>query len=188
MLLTLGIALWAVAHLFVRLGADARAKLIASLGMLPYKGLFAVVIVAALVLIVKGWQAMGPGMLWTPPAGLRHATMGLMPLAVILFFSARLPTDIKQVIRHPQLSGVKLWAVAHLLSNGETRSMLLFGGLLAWAVVEVILINKRQGPRVKPPRVGLVKTTVSLLIGLLLTGVLMYAHPWFAGVAVMAHG
>lgn len=188
MLLTLGIALWAVAHLFVRLGAGAREKLIATLGMLPYKGLFSLVIVAALVLIVKGWQAMGPGMLWVPPAGLRHVTMALVPLAVILFFSARLPTDIKQVIRHPQLTGVKLWAVAHLLSNGEARSVLLFGGLLAWAVVEVIVINKRQGPRVKPPRVGTVKTVVSLLIGLVLSAVLIWAHPWFAGVAVIAHG
>src|SRR5690606_9302089 len=129
-----------------------------------------------LVLIVLGWRATPPTALWSPPAGMRHATMTLMPFAVILFISARAPTDIKRFIRHPQLTGVKLWAVAHLLSNGETRSVILFGGLLAWAVLEVIFINRRDGAWVKPAPVGGLKTAISALIGLIATGVLVWAH------------
>lgn len=188
MLLILGVLLWSLAHLFVALGREARGTLIAGIGQGPYKLLFSATIVASLVLIVMGWKAMPPTALWLPPPGMRHATMTLMPIAVILFLSARLPTDIKQVIRHPQLTGVKLWAVAHLLSNGETRSVILFGGLLAWAVMEVIFINRRDGARVKPAPVGALRTTISALIGLLVTGLLVFGHPWFAGLPVMTRG
>jgi uncharacterized membrane protein len=188
MLLTLGVLLWAVVHLFVALAPDARAALIGRIGLNPYKGLFSLALVAALVLIVLGWKSMPPTSLWLPPPGMRHATMLLMPFAVILFISARAPSDIKQIIRHPQLTGVKLWAVAHLLSNGETRSIILFGGLLAWAVLEVIFINRRDGARVKPAPVGALKTTITVVVGLLITGVLIYAHPWFAGMPVFMRG
>lgn len=186
MLLLAGVLLWAVTHLFVSVGAPARGGLIAALGLGPYKALFALTLVVALGLIVMGWRSMPPASLWLPPAGMRHATMALMPFAVILFISARAPTDIKQFIRHPQLTGVKLWAVAHLLCNGETRSVLLFGGLLAWAVLEVIFINRRDGAWKKPAPVGMARTLVSAAIGLAVTAVLVFGHPWFAGMPLMA--
>lgn len=185
-LLVLGILLWSGTHLFVALGQEQRARIVAGIGLRPYKILFALTLVVALVMIVLGWRSTPPTALWLPAPGLRHLTMTLMPIAVILFLSARLPTDIKQFIRHPQLTGVKLWAVAHLLSNGETRSVVLFGGLLAWAVLEVIFINRRDGARVRPPRVGALRTVTSALIGLLVTGVLVFAHPWLAGLPVVA--
>lgn len=185
LLLVLGVLLWSGTHLFVALATQRRAALIARIGLNPYKGLFSLTLVVALVLIVMGWRSTPVTSLWLPPAGMRHLTMTLMPLAVILFISARMPTDIKQIIRHPQLTGVKLWAVAHLLTNGETRSVVLFGGLLVWAVLEVIFINRRDGARVKPPKVGALRTTIGALIGLLVTGVLVFAHPWFAGLPVM---
>ncbi|MEQ1438841.1 NnrU family protein [Fontimonas sp. SYSU GA230001] len=185
LLLIAGIALWAATHLFKSIGADARAGLIGRIGEMPYKGLFSLLIVAALVLIVAGWKSTLPTALWHPPAFLRHVTMLLMPFAVILFISARAPTDIKQFIRHPQLTGVKLWAVAHLLSNGEVRSVVLFTGLLAWAVLEVIFINRRDGAWKKPAPVGAAKTAISAAIGLVLTAVLVYSHVWIAGVPLM---
>lgn len=188
MLLVTGLLLWSAAHLFRRLGADARGQLIARLGPQPYRGLFSLVIVASLVLIVMGWKAMPPEALYRPPAFLRHVTMLLMPFAVILFTASRAPTDLKQLIRHPQLTGVKLWALAHLLSNGETRSVILFGGLLAWAVIEVIVINRHEGAWNKPAPVGAPKTAVSTVVALLITGLLIYAHPWFAGMPLFARG
>lgn len=186
LLLVLGVLLWSGTHLFVASAPAQRARLVARIGLRSYKGLFAVTIVASLVLIVLGWRSTPPTSAWVPPGGMRHLTLALVPLAVILFTSSRAPTDIKQYIRHPQLTGVKLWAVAHLLSNGETRSIVLFGGLLAWAVIDVIFINRRDGARVKPPRVGALPTLISALVGLLVTGVLVFAHRWFAGVPVIA--
>ncbi|MDD3764013.1 MAG: NnrU family protein [Nevskiales bacterium] len=188
MLLTLGVLLWAATHLFVSVGAAQRARIIGAIGVWPYKGLFALVLVGALALIVTGWKAMPPTALWNPPGGMRHLTMLLMPFAVILFFSARMPTDIKRLIRHPQLTGVKLWAFAHLLSNGETRSVILFGGMLAWAVLEVIFINRRDGARVRPEPVGLARTVISAVIGLILTAVLVWGHPWFTGMPIIPAG
>lgn len=185
-LLVLGILLWSLTHLFVSLGVETRSAVIGRIGLNPYKGLFSVLIVAALAMIVLGWRSMPATSLWLPPPGMRHATMTLMPFAVILFLSARAPTDIKRFIRHPQLTGIKLWAVAHLLSNGETRSVILFGGLLAWAVLEVIFINRRDGAWIKPAPVGGLKTTISALIGVLVTGLLLWGHPWFTGMPVFA--
>jgi uncharacterized membrane protein len=188
LLLVAGLLLWSATHLFSSAGRDARAALVARIGLNPYKGLYSLMLVLSLVLIVMGWRSTPPISVWLPPAGMRHLTMALVPIAVILFISARAPTDIKQFIRHPQLTGVKLWAVAHLLTNGEQRSIVLFGGLLAWAVLEVIFINRREGARVKPPRVGLAKTLVSAVIGLMIAALLIVAHPWIAGQPVMALG
>lgn len=188
MLLALGILLWASVHLFVTLGANARAQVIAKIGLGPYKGMFSLALIGAIVLMVMGWKSMPADALYVPPAALRHVTMLLMPFALILFLAARAPTDIKQVMRHPQLTGVKLWAVAHLLSNGETRSVILFGGLLAWAVAEVIVINRRDGAWMKPAPVGVAKTVVSTVIALALTAALIYAHPWFSGMPLFARG
>lgn len=184
-LLILGIALWSATHLSLAVTPALRTQLIGKLGEGPYKGLFSLTLLAALGLIIFGWRAISPEGFYQPPAGLRSVTLLLMPIAAILFFSAQLPTDIKRWIRHPQLTGVKLWAFAHLLSNGETRSMVLFGGLLAWAIAEVILINRRDGRWIKPASVGALKTSISVVIGLALTAVLMFAHPWFTGRAVV---
>ncbi len=186
MILIIGLALWASTHLFVSCCAEQRTALISRLGLYPYKGLFSLTLVLALILIVMGWRSTPAISLWVPPAGMRHLTMLLVPIAVILFFAARMPTDIKQWLRHPQLTGVKLWALAHLLSNGETRSLILFGGLLAWAVLEVIFINRRDGARVKPEPVGIAKTLVQAVIGLLISAALIFAHPWFAGMPVIS--
>jgi uncharacterized membrane protein len=98
LLLILGVLLWAGAHLFIALAPDARRALIGRLGAGPYKGLFSLVLVAALVLIVFGWRSTPPASLWLPPPGMRHATMLLVPIAVILFISARAPTDIKRLV------------------------------------------------------------------------------------------
>lgn len=188
LLLTLGVLLWSLVHLYKSVGHSHRAGVVASMGEMPYKGVFSLLIVASLVMIVMGWKSAPPTSLWLPPVGMRHATLLLVPIAVILFISARAPTDIKQFIRHPQMIGVKLWALAHLLANGETRSIILFGGLLAWAVLEVIFMNRRDGAWVKPARVGALKTTITAVIGLVLAFGLMMGHRWFTGMPVFAVG
>lgn len=186
MLFVLGLLLWSGLHLTTVLAVDARARVVARLGKQPYRGLFSLAMVMSLTLIVVGWRSMPPTLLWLPPAGMRHVTMALVPIAVILFLSSRMPSDVRRWVRHPQLTGVKLWAVAHLLSNGETRAVLLFGGLLAWAVVEVILLSRRDGAWVKPEAVGLPKTLASIGFGILVAVVLVFAHPYFTGRQLLA--
>lgn len=187
MLLILGLLLWSLVHLSVAVVPGMRQNLISRLGNGPYRGLFSLLIVGALVLIVVGWKQFPAGQLYIPPAGLRHATMSLMPIALILFVAAKFPSNIHRVIRHPQMVAVKTWALAHLLSNGEWRSVVLFGGLMAWAVAETIFINRRDGARVKPEPSGAGRVIATVVIGLLLTAVVMGIHPWIAGVAILPH-
>ncbi len=186
MLLILGLLLWSLVHLSVAVVPGLRQNLMNRLGAGPYRGLFSLVIVASLVLIVMGWKQFPGGQLYIPPAGLRHATMSLMPIALILFVASKFPSDIRRVIRHPQMVAVKTWALAHLLSNGETRSVILFGGLMAWAVAETIFINRRDGARIKPEPTGVGRVVATVVIGIVVTGVVMFVHPWISGVAIMS--
>jgi uncharacterized membrane protein len=140
-LVILGLVLWAAAHLFKRL-APARREALGN----PGKGLVALGVLAGLVLMVIGYRGAEGYDLWAAPAWLRHVNNLLMLLAAYLFVASDLKTAVTRVIRHPQLTAVKTWAVAHLLVNSDPVSLVLFGGLLAWAVVEVILIN-RATPR-----------------------------------------
>jgi uncharacterized membrane protein len=187
-LLVAGVLLWSIVHLFPALATHRRQALMARLGNGPYRGLFALLIISSTVCIVLGWRSTAPVAVYTPPPGMRPVTLGLMVVALILFVSARAPTDLKQFIRHPQLTGVLTWAIAHLLSNGDSRSLVLFGGIGLWTIVEMIAINARDGRWCKPEPVGAVRSCVPVLIGAIAWIVLGVAHPWFAGVPVFVRG
>jgi uncharacterized membrane protein len=148
--LALGVLLWSFAHLIPSLFAGPRRKLVARFGENAYKGIFLLLMVLAVYLLVSGWKAAVPEAVYLPPAWGRHLTLALMLLAFILFFAPYPPNNIKRTLRHPQLTGVALWGAGHLLANGEARSILLFGGFAAWAVIEMLLINRRDGAWVKP--------------------------------------
>lgn len=184
-MLIAGIVLWSGVHLFPAFAASHREALIARIGRGPYRGLFSLGIVAALVLIVLGWRATAPVAVYATPLALRPLTLVLMYFALVLFFSSRVPTDTKRWLRHPQLTGVILWAVAHLLTNGEARSLVLFGGIGLWAAVEILAIGRREGAWRKPAPVGLPRSLLPLAIGAVAWLVLGLAHRWIGGVPVL---
>lgn len=172
-LLILGLALWTFAHLFKRLAPARRA----ALGD-PGKGLVALGVLAGVVLMVIGYRGTEGYDLWTGPAWLRHLNNLLVLVAVYLFAASGMKTAITRVIRHPQLTAVKAWALAHLLVNTDPASLVLFGGLLAWAVVEVILIN-RSSPRPAPnPPAPAGKEAGALIGAALVTGAIGWVHGW----------
>src|SRR5215472_13519316 len=128
--LVLGLAIFLGAHLFVS-RRKARAALIAHIGERPYKALFALVALTGLAAIVEGfglYRTSGYIDVWTPPSWMRHVTVALVWPAAILVTAAYIPGDIKRTLKHPLLAGVKLWAFAHLLSNGDLGGIILFGG------------------------------------------------------------
>jgi len=149
-LLIIGLALWWVGHLFPIYRRADRARLIARLGERPYKGLFVLVSIAAIALMVIGYRRAEFVNLWYPPAWTVHLNTLLMLLAVALMAARDFRSGLRRYIRHPMLTGVKTWAVAHLLVNGDLASVVLFGGMLGWAVVAVIGSNRRDGAWVKP--------------------------------------
>jgi uncharacterized membrane protein len=176
LLLILGLLLWSLAHLFRRLAPDARARL----GEGPGKGLVALGILAGLVLMVVGYRAAPTILLYTTPAWTIHLNNLLMLVAVFFLGISGAKGRLAARFRHPMLASVKIWALAHLLVNGDLASILLFGGLLAWAVVEVIVINKSTGWT--PPAPGPVANDVKLGVGALLIYAAIAGIHWWLGV------
>jgi len=172
-LMILGLVLWAAAHLFRRL-APARRAALGNAG----RGIAAAAILASVVLMVLGYRGAAFIPVWTPPAFLTHLNNLLMLLAFYFFAASGLRTRITRVVRHPQLTGFKTWAVAHLLVNGDLASILLFGGLLAWAVASVILINRAQPAWTRPAPAGTAAEVKAVVGTLVVTGAVMGIHYW----------
>jgi uncharacterized membrane protein len=172
-LIILGLILWWGAHLFKRLAPGPRARL----GD-PGKGLVALALLASVVLMVMGYRGNTAPDLWYPPAFLTHVNNLLMLLAVYLYAASGMKTRITRVIRHPQLTGFKTWAVAHLLVNGDLASVILFGGLLAWAVVAVIQINRAEPVWTRPEPAPVGKEAGAVLGAVVVTGVIGLVHNW----------
>ena len=141
-MLGLGLTFFIAIHLLPSF-KNLRTTLVARLGELKYKGIFSVISLLSFVLIVIG-KANAPFIeVWQPPQMFSVATKLLMLPALIFLVAAYLPSNFKQNIRHPMLISVKIWALAHLLINGDLASMMLFGGFLAFAVIMMISANKR---------------------------------------------
>jgi uncharacterized membrane protein len=151
-----GLIVFLGAHVFVSL-RGRREALIAAIGTGPYKGLFSLVAIVGLVLIGYGfarYRAEGLIVLWYPPAWTRHIVVALMWPASIAVVAAYVPGDIKRVLKHPLLVGVKLWAFAHLCANGDLGGIILFGAVLAWAVYDRISLKHRTDAGAPPILVG----------------------------------
>jgi uncharacterized membrane protein len=168
---------------------DLRGKLIAMVGEGFYKVAYALVSVVGLVLIVWGfadYRATGWVDVWFPPKSFRHITAALMLPAVILVVASYIRGRIFTTLKHPMLAGVKLWAAAHLLANGDLGSIILFGSFLAWAVFDRISLKRRADPGAPPIPVGgagndLIAVAVGVVAYLALAFVF---HPVVIGVPV----
>ena len=141
-LILLGLIIWTAAHFWKRLAPAHRAS-VGDKG----KGIVAFASVVGIVVMVIGYRGATGEFYWGRSPAMTGINNLLMLLSVYLFAASGAKTRITRFIRHPQLMAVKVWAVAHLLVNGDTPSFLLFGGMLAWAVVQMVLINRAEGPR-----------------------------------------
>jgi len=184
-LLILGLVLWTCIHFFPSIAIGARENIISKLGLGPYKGLFAILIVSSVVLIVFGWRSVEPADVYLPLSWGRHVTFLLVLLTFILFFAARRKTNIKRILRHPQLTGLVLWSIGHLIANGDNRSLILFSWLGVWAVLEMIMISRREGDWVKPESVSVKNDVITIIGGCVLYVILFLAHPYLAGIKLI---
>ena len=170
--LILGLVLWIGAHLFKRL-MPARRAAMANAG----KGLVTVLSLAGLVLMIWGYRQAETIDLWYPPGWTVHLNNLLMLVAVFFLGVGHSKGRLRSRFRHPMLASVKIWALAHLLVNGDLASVILFGGLLAWAVVSVILINRAEPwvPKTPgEPKRDVVLVVLTLVFFAVITGV----HAW----------
>lgn len=181
-----GLIVFLGAHTFVTFRA-ARGAAIARLGH-GYRALFALVSLIGLALIVGGfalYRANAWIQVWSPPAFMRHITIGLMLLAVILFVAAFIPSHIKAKAKHPMLAGVKTWALAHMISNGELGEIVLFGSFLAWGVYARIAAKRRGDTSTTTAPAGWTNDAIIVALGIVIYLALGYAfHPIVIGVPV----
>lgn len=171
LLLIIGVALWSLAHLFKRL-APARRAAMGEKG----KGPVALALLVSLVLMVIGYRMVDWGYLWGRSPALVGINNLLMLFSVYLFAASGMKTWITSKIRHPQLTAVKVWALAHIIVNGDMASFVLFGGLMAWAVVEMIVINRADRPAKATGPFAAKKEVMALVGTLIVFGVIAGAH------------
>jgi len=188
-ILILGLAVFLATHVFVSF-REARSSVIERVGMPVYRGLFAIVSLAGLALIIWGYaqyRAHDLVQLWTPPAFMRHSTIGLVLFAMLFVVAAFFPSHIKTRLKHPMLAGVKTWALAHLLSNGDLGSVLLFGTFLAWGVYARVAAKRRGdiGAAAKPAPDGWTNDIIVVVLGAAVFLALgFWFHPYVIGVPV----
>ncbi len=190
--LALGLALFIGIHLLTT-QTDLRHGLIGRMGEGAYKGVYSLLSAAGLALIIYGFhkaQVM-PGknpVLWSPPHWGRHVTMLLMLPVFPLLFAAYLPGRISATIRHPMITAVKFWALAHLFVRGDAASLLLFLGLLAWAVYDRISLKHREAAGLVQIKGGPVRNDLTAVVaGLVLYAIFVkWGHAFLIGVPLMA--
>ena len=183
-LLVSGLTLFVVLHLIPSV-PPLRAGLVARMGDMPYRGAFSIVAFASLVMVVWGYSAIPFEPVYSPPSWGRHAAMGLVPVALVLFAAANMPTHIRAVVRHPMLLGLLVWALAHLAANGDLRSVVLFGAFAGFAVVAAVsAVARGKGPdRDKAPRLGM--DAAAIVSGAIVAGLLAYFHAALFGMPVI---
>jgi uncharacterized membrane protein len=182
----LGLVIFLGAHVFVTM-RDRRAVLVAKLGEWPYRGLFSLVSIVGIVLIAYGfasYRAAGLIVVWNPPSWTRHIVEALMWPASIMIVAAYIPGNIKRVLKHPMLTGVKTWAFAHLCANGDLGGMILFGSVLAWAVYDRITLKRRSDAGSPPiPVGGTTNDLIAIIVGTIVYFALGFVfHPVVIGV------
>jgi len=185
-LLIAGLVVFLGAHIFVSF-RETRAAAIARYGH-GYRALFALTSAIGLVLIIWGYahyRATGWIQIWTPPAFMHHITIGLMLISVILVTATYIPSHIRTKAKHPMLAGIKMWAFAHLLSNGDLGSILLFGSFLAWGVYARIAAKRRGDVGKTDAPAGWGNDVIVVVLGVAIFLALGYAfHPFVIGVPV----
>ncbi|GAB5483306.1 MAG: NnrU family protein [Parasphingorhabdus sp.] len=180
-----GVLLWSIVHLVKSVAPGLRTNIRAKIGEGPHQGLVALLIIAAIALMVYGWRTAQYEFVYDPPTWGRHLNMLLMVFAIFLFGAAQGKSQIKQFIRHPMLTGMLLWAAGHLLANGDSRSVVLFGGLGLWALISIFTVSRNEGAWEKPTETATVRREMlGFVIALVLYAILFGMHRFYAGVAL----
>ncbi len=175
--LAFGVLLWSVVHLFSAVAVGGRKTLINRMGENPYKGIYALLLILSLYLIISGWGSTVPEQIfYNAPDWGGYAAGLLVFVGFILFIAPYPPNNFKRILRHPQLISVVCWGAGHLLAIGSPRSIVLFGGLTAWALVEIVMINRRDGEWIKPDKVSHMKDLSLVLFGSLAFAVFLFTH------------
>ena len=169
-LILLGLILWSGSHFWKRAAPDSRAAM-GDKG----KMVVAVLSVLAIVLMVIGYRMADGTVYWGKTPAMTGINNLLVLFAFYLFAASGKGTRVTKLIRNPQLTAVAVWAVAHLLVNGDTPSFLLFGGMLVWSLAEIAVLNRAAGPRgayhAPPVKSEIIAVVATLLVFAVVAGI-----------------
>lgn len=190
-LLIVGLLVFLGVHSTRMIAGNWRERMISRIGVGPWKGLYALLSIAGLVAIVIGYgqTRADPVHVWAPPLWTAHLAIALTLPAFVLLVAAYVPRNrLRAWLGHPMLAGVKLWALAHLISNGRLGDIVLFGAFLAWAVADFVVSRRRDRARGTGPAPGrLLGDVLTVVIGLALWALFAYwLHALWIGVDPMA--
>ena len=192
LVMVIGLILFFAIHL-VPANVELKNGLIARFGAVGYKAIFGVSSLVGLALIVLGFYKLQlhPGknpILWDPPTWSRHLALALMLPAMIALVATYIPSHIHVILKHPMLVAIKIWALAHLLANGDLAALVLFGSFLAFAVFDRISVKKRGdlGPLGKGSGPWINDVIVVVLGVALYALIVLYLHQLVIGVSPMA--
>ena len=183
-----GLVIFFAAHSVSIVNEPLRDRMAARLGELRWQGLYALVSAVGFALIVWGYglARQDPVLLYLPPVWMRHLAMLLLLPVFPLLFATYLPGRIQARARHPMLLATKLWAVAHLLVNGMLADVLLFGGFLAWAVVDRISMKRRIQRAIPGPAPSKWNDAVAVIGGLAVyVAFVLWLHGWLIGMPLL---
>ncbi len=178
--LILGLGLFTFAHLAHRIVPD----FVKGIPTVPRKIVIALILIFSVWLMIKGYPMASAETLWSAPQSVRHIGFAAIVLAFILYVGSYPGSALRARVRHPQLTGFKIWAVVHLIVNGDVRSVVLFGGLLAWAVAEVVVLNRASGkPALPHASDNVIIAWAAIPVGLAAWVLFFAGHAWLIGVS-----
>ncbi len=177
----LGIGLFFGSHVIPSL-PSVRDRLIDRMGNNRYMGAYSLVALSGLILIAIGYSRMDYQELWPSPVWASHLALTVMPIVFVLQVAAELKGHIRKKIKHPMIIGILLWAVVHLVNNGDRASLYLFGSFALFSVFSIISSNRRG----KLPSYATAKTKhdiIAVVIGVVLFVGVLWGHEFLFGVA-----
>jgi uncharacterized membrane protein len=189
LLLILGLVAFLGVHSIRIVAPEWRNAQLASMGEGKWKGVYSLASLIGFILMIWGYSLARPEavLIYEPPVWMKHVTLTLMLFSFVFLAVSQVPAGrIKAWVRHPMLLAVKIWAVAHLLANGDAASLLLFLGILAWAVIDRISVKRRESAgEVTVIEAGPVTNDIiAIVAGVALYGLFVWRlHEWLFGVS-----
>ncbi|MBT4162412.1 MAG: NnrU family protein [Gammaproteobacteria bacterium] len=182
-LLGIGLALFIGIHMVPSIPA-LRDAAVNSLGDKGYQGGYSLLSLAGMILIVYGMRQAPEVVLWEAPEWSGIVTLVLMPIAFISLTASFAPSSVKSFTRHPMLWGVTIWALAHLVANGDVASLMLFAGLGFFSAIKIFLIGDKKEPNLGE-RMPLKNDIILVAIGLVVFALFLYFHEYVSGVSLI---
>lgn len=186
----LGLILFLGIHSIRMVAPQWRDARYAALGEQRWKGLYSIASLAGLILLIWGYSLARPYApeIYEPALWMKHINAALMLPVMILLAASNLGASyIRNAVKHPMLVAVKIWAVGHLLANGDLVGILLFGGFLVWAAADRVAVKRRPAPEIKAPVVR--NDIIALVAGTIVYALFVWKlHLWLFGVPPIPAG